>query len=66
MVTEDISRKVAEKLGLKFRLVDDINRFQYQFLLDTIKEGKDNIHLMYIGKFVKKAPRKQYTKNDRT
>lgn len=64
MVTEDISRKIANKLGLKFKLVDDINRFQYQFVVDTIKEANNNVHLIYIGKFVKKKPRKQRSTNE--
>jgi len=64
MTIEDINKRIAEKLGLTIKLVTEINRFQYQFLLDTIKEGNDNVHLIYIGKFVKKAPRKPYTKNN--
>ena len=57
MTTDDISRTVANKLGLKYKQVDDIHRFQYQFLVDTITEGKETIHLIHIGKFIRKEER---------
>ena len=57
MVIEDISRKVAKQLNLPIGLVDEIHRSQYQYLVDMMKEGDMNVHLIYIGKFVKKSKR---------
>ena len=64
MVIEDISRKVAKQLNLPIGLVDEIHRSQYQYLVDTMKECDKNVHLIYIGKFVKKHKRNvEYKRN---
>lgn len=64
MVIEDISRKIAKELGLPIGIVDMVHRSQYQFLVDTMREYEKDVHLIYIGKFVKKKKRNAKPKTD--
>lgn len=52
---DEISKKVAEKLGMNDHTVKMINRYQWKKVYESIKEGDDRgVSIMYVGKFVKK------------
>lgn len=49
-----LSGRVAKELGLSALLVDQINRVQYKFLMETMQGGSmSGVSLIYLGKFHK-------------
>lgn len=51
---DKISKTVAKELGLNDHQVDQINRVQWKFLMETMQSGTfDPVHLIYLGKFYK-------------
>lgn len=49
-----ITGKVAKELGISELLVDQINRVQYKFLMNTIQSGDmSGMSMIYLGKFIK-------------
>lgn len=56
MLIDELSEKVAKKLGKSPVLVTQINRVQWKFLLDIMQNGEmKGVSFMYLGKFVKNA-----------
>lgn len=51
---DQVSGKVAKELGLSPILVDQINRVQFKFLLETMQSGSmSGVSHIYLGKFTK-------------
>lgn len=49
-----ITGRVAKELGLSEILVDQINRVQYKFLVETMQSGSmSSVSMIYLGKFIK-------------
>ncbi len=64
IVIEEIHRKISKELGIKESLVEEINRIQYQFLVEEIKKGEKSISLIHIGKWLRR-PYKTWIHNGR-
>lgn len=51
MQIEGLAKRVAEKLGIKQELAEEVCRSEFKFLLDHVKlENKPIVSLIYIGK----------------
>lgn len=54
MDIDELSSKIAKDCGVSEVQVQQINRSQWRFLLDTIQSGSfDPVTLIYLGKFYK-------------
>lgn len=54
IVIEDIHRKIANELGIKESIVEEVNRIQYEVLSEEMKSGKNGISLIHIGKWLRR------------
>lgn len=51
MQIEGLAKRVAEKLGIKQELAEEVCRSEFKFLLDHVKlDEKPIVSLIYIGK----------------
>lgn len=48
---DKIISKVAKELDLKEDIVEKAVRAQFDFIADTMREGKESVHLHFLGKF---------------
>ena len=56
---DDISKKIALRLGIKEHIIREINRSQWKFLHETMQRGDlKPFKIMCIGKFSKKLKSK--------
>ena len=49
-----VTGRVAKELELSPLVVDQINRIQYKFLMETMQSGSmSGVSMIYVGKFIK-------------
>lgn len=61
---DKVSKTVAKDLGLNEHQVDQINRVQWKFLMETMQSGTfDPVHLIYLGKWHKNRRYKDDRRN---
>lgn len=61
MITlDEIYELVSLKTGIGVKFVEEANRIQYEFIVETMKNCENDINIIHIGKIVKKKPRKVY------
>ncbi len=57
---EDLSKKVANKLNIDSKTVEEVNRSQWHMLKDIMQGWTyEGVKIIYIGKFYKKPGRSQ-------
>lgn len=48
---DKIIQNLSNKLDIKEDLIEKVIKSEFEFIVDTIREGKESVHLHYLGKF---------------
>lgn len=51
MQIEGITKRVAEELNISVELSEEICRSEFKFILEMVKEKKEAINCIHLGKF---------------